>query len=151
MVNLEKMLRQLMESQMQRAEGGPAAVEEEVVDLGPAQVLQPPAQPVDLAASMVPTSGNLSQRHIQSSLTVEKDFDHQVGRLEREDAATQLTHAAHDLGQLEHEDAYSQLQIPVELTSPDVANLVAAMMKTPQGMAQAVVLGEIMNRPTDRW
>ncbi|MFP6753440.1 MAG: hypothetical protein VB855_17285 [Pirellulaceae bacterium] len=145
------MLRQLMESQMQRAEGGPAAVEEEVVDLGPAQVLQPPAQPVDLAARMVPTSGNLSQRHIQSSLTVEEDLNHQVGRLEREDAATQLTHAAHDLGQLEHEDAYSQLQIPVELTSPDVANLVAAMMKTPQGMAQAVVLGEIINRPTDRW
>tara|TARA_B100000809_G_C14865647_1_gene433580 strand:+ start:162 stop:617 length:456 start_codon:yes stop_codon:yes gene_type:complete len=151
MVNLEKMLRQLMESQMQRAEGGPAAVEEEVVDLGPAQVLQPPAQLVDLAASMVPTSGDLSQRHIQSSLTVEEDFDHQVGRLEREDAATQLTHAGHDLGQLGHEDAYSQLQIPVELTSPNVAKLVAAMMKTPQGMAQAVVLGEIMNRPTDRW
>ena len=46
---------------------------------------------------------------------------------------------------------YSQLQIPVELTLPDVANLVAAMLKTPQGMAQAVVLGEIINRPTDRW
>ena len=74
-----------------------------------------------------------------------------MGRLEHEDAATQLTHAAHGLGTLEHEDAYAQLQIPVELTSPDVANLVAAMLKTPQGMAQAVVLGEIINRPTDRW
>ena len=151
MVNLEKMLRQLMESQMQRAGGEPAAVEEEVVDLGPAQVLQPLAQPVDLAANMIPASGDLSQRHLQSSLTVEQDLDHQVGRLEREDATEQLTHAAHGLGQLDHEDAYSQLKIPVELASPDLAKLVASMLKSPQGMAQAVVLGEIINRPTDRW
>ena len=151
MVNLEKMLRQLMESQMQRAEGRPAAVEEEVVDIHPAQVLQPPAAPVDLATNMIPVSGNLSQRHLKSSLTVEQDLDHRVGRLEHEGAAEQLAHAAHDLGQLEHEDAYEQLQIPVETISPDFAKLVATMLKTPQGMAQAVVLGEIINRPTDRW
>ena len=35
MVNLEKMLRQLMESQLQRAEGQPLPVEEAVVDLEP--------------------------------------------------------------------------------------------------------------------
>ena len=151
MVNLEKMLRQLMESQMQRAQGGPAAVEEEVVDLQPAQVLRPPAQPVDLAANMLPASGDLSQRHLQSSLDVEEGFDHKVGQLEHEGAAEQLAHAAHDLGRLEHEDAYEQLHIQAETPPPDYAKLIASMLKTPQGMAQAVVLGEIINRPTDRW
>jgi len=150
MVNLERMLRQLMESQMQRAEGHPEAVEEEVVDLHPDQVVRPQA-PVDLSANVLPQSGQLSQRHLESSLTVEKDLDHQVGRLGHEDTATQLAHAAHDLEQLEHEDPYAQLQIPVDLPSPDIAAEIISLLKTPRGMAQAVLLSEIIDRPTHRW
>ena len=150
MVNLERMLRQLMESQMQRVEGHPEAVEEEVVDLHPDQVVRPQA-PVDLSANVLHQSGQLSQRHLQSSLTVGKDLDHQVGRLEHKDAATQLAHGAYDLGQLEHEDAYSQLQIPVDLPSPDIAAEIISLLKTPRGMAQAVLLSEIIDRPTHRW
>ena len=154
MVNLEKMLRQLMESQMQRAGGQPAGVEEEVVDLHPAQVVEPPP-PVDLSENVVLERGQLSQRHLKSSLNVEQGLDHQVGRLEREDAETQLTHAAHDLGQLGHENVYEQLHISEEQDSPDItADLAAdiiALLKTRRGMVQAVLLSEIIDRPTHRW
>ena len=150
MVNLEKMLRQLMESQLQRAEGRPLPVEEEVVELEPPEVMQPES-PVDLTDHRISVSGQLSRRHLQSTIDPRSNIDHQVGRLEREDAATQQAHTGHDLGQLDHEDAAEQLHLS---TGPNVVNLaaeIAEMLKTPQGMARAVLLGEIINRPIDRW
>lgn len=148
MVNLEKMLRQLMESQLQRAQGRVVPEEEKVVDLEPSEVIQPEVVADGLRQDLS-ASGGLSQRHLQSSIGA--DLDHQVGRLEYEDAATQQAHAAHDLGQLEHEDANEQLHIQSGPAAVDLAAEVAEMLKTPQGMAKAVLLAEIINRPTDRW
>ena len=150
MVNLEKMLRQLMESQLQRAEGRPLPVEDEVVDLEPPPVLQPQA-PVDLTEHRVPVIGELSKRRLQSTIAPRSNIDHQVGRLEQEDAVTQQAHARHDLGQLAHEDVAEQLHLSTGPAAVDLAAEVAEMLKTPQGMARAVILGEIINRPIDRW
>ena len=150
MVNLEKMLRQLMESQLQRAEGRPLPVEDEVVDLEPPEVMQPKSL-VELPELRSAYSEDLSQRHLQSSIDPEANIDHLVGRLEQEDAATQQAHAGHDLGRLDHEDAAEQLHIPTGPKAVNLAAEVVEMLKTPQGMARAVLLGEIINRPTDRW
>ena len=146
MVNLEKMLRQLMDSQQQRAQGRQPAVEDEVVELEMAPVVQTPP---DLEPT--PVRESLSERHLRSSLREEADLDHHVGRLEHEDAATQLGHDSHRLGQLDHEDLSEQLGIPEGPPSQSLAAEIASMMKTPRGMAQAVLLAEIINRPTDRW
>ena len=150
MVNLEKMLRQLMESQLQRAEGRPLPVEEEVVDLEPPEVMQPESL-VDLTAHRIPESGRLTERRLKSSIDPESNVDHQVGRLEHEDAATQQAHAGHELGRLDHEDAAEQLHLSAGPKAVNLAAEIAEMLKTPQGMAQAILLAEIINRPTDRW
>ena len=146
MVNLEKMLRQLMDSQQQRVQGRQPQVEDEVVELEMAPVAQTPP---DLEPT--PDRGSLSERHLKSSLREEADPDHHVGRLEHEDAATQLGHGSHRLGQLDHEDLSEQLGVTTSPLSRSLAEEIASMMKTPRGMAQAVLLAEIINRPTDRW
>ena len=150
MVNLEKMLRQLMESQLQRAEGQPLPVEEAVVDLEPPEVIQPES-PVDLTDHRTAESGQLSQRHLKSTIDSGSQDDHQVGRLEHENAATQQAHARHQLGSLGHEDINEQLQLSTGPKAVNLAAEIAEMLKTPEGMAQAVLLAEIINRPTDRW
>jgi hypothetical protein len=150
MVNLEKMLRQLMESQLQRAEGRPLPVEEEVVDLEPPEVMQPESL-VDLTDHRIPESGQLTERRLKSSIDPESNIDHQVGRLKHEDAATQQAHAGHELGRLAHEDAAEQLHLSAGPKAVNLAAEIAEMLKTPQGMAQAILLAEIINRPTDRW
>jgi hypothetical protein len=146
MVNLEKMLRQLMDSQQQRAQGRQPQVEDEVVELGMSSVVQTPP---DLEPT--PVRESLSERHLQSALSEEANPDRHVGRLEQEDAATQLGHGSHRLGQLDHEDLSEQLGITTSPLSRSLAAEIASMMKTPRGMAQAVLLAEIINRPTDRW
>ena len=80
MVNLEKMLRQLMESQLQRAEGRPLPVEEEVVDLEPPEVMQPESL-VDLTDHRIPESGQLTERRLTSTIKREPHIDQQVGTL----------------------------------------------------------------------
>jgi hypothetical protein len=150
MVNLEKMLRQLMESQLQRAEGRPLPVEEEVVDLEPPEVMQPESLD-DLPDQSISEREQLSERHLKSTIVRDSHIDHPVGRLEHEDAATQQAHTGHELGRLDHEDAAEQLHLSTDSKAVNLAAEIAEMLKTPQGMAQAVLLAEIINRPTDRW
>lgn len=74
----------------------------------------------------------VKQADEQFDVQLHQKFDHDLGRLGDKSAA-----------------ATSQPTAPVETKSP--AAQIAAMLASPDGVRQAVVLNEILNRPTDRW
>lgn len=74
----------------------------------------------------------VKQADEQFDVQLHQKFDHELGRLGERSAAAAAPPAA-----------------PVETKSP--AAQIAAMLASPDGVRQAVVLNEILNRPTDRW
>lgn len=74
----------------------------------------------------------VKQADAQFDVQLHQKFDHELGRLGDKSAATTSPPTA-----------------PVETKSP--AAQIAALLASPDGVRQAVVLNEILNRPTDRW
>ena len=106
---------------------------EEFVNQASGYVMQP--EPV--AATVVPGRDDVRQRHLKGSSVDMADeriqsrlhdtFDHEVGTLDHQEAAAvEMTH------------------------SP--AEEISEMLRTPQGMRNAIILGEILTRPDfDNW
>lgn len=78
---------------------------------------------------------NLSQTDERLEERLHEKFDHQLGSLR-----------SRSLDQQQNDDGYG----PVVL-APSSADELVAMLSTPQGMRQAILMNEILSRPTDRW
>jgi hypothetical protein len=74
----------------------------------------------------------VKQADAQFDVQLHQKFDHELSRLGDKSAV-----------------ATSQPSTPVETKSP--AAQIAAMLASSDGVRQAVVLNEVLNRPTDRW
>jgi hypothetical protein len=94
----------------------------------------------------------LEKRHLAGSGVAEhaRHLGEQIGQLDNRMEAHLHQKFDHALGKLASRDATPAQQVVATLaTTP--AEDIAALLATPQGMQQAIVLGEIMRRPTDRW
>jgi hypothetical protein len=94
----------------------------------------------------------LEKRHLTGSGVAEhaRHLGEQIGQLDNRMEAHLHQKFDHNLGTLAtRESTPGQQVVAVLATSP--AEEIAALLATPQGMQQAIVLGEIMRRPTDRW
>lgn len=121
---------------LRRTETAPAAQRPEI----PPSV-SPPAEPVPL-----------EKRHLAESAVAEhaRHLGEQIGQADNRMEAHLHRKFDHNLGKLAAREATPAEQVVVALaTTP--AEDIAALLATPQGMQQAVVLSEIMRRPTDRW
>jgi hypothetical protein len=83
-------------------------------------------------------SSQLGQRIVQEDaafdVKLKAKFDHEVGTLASKERVT---------------DTPSQSPVNTDTTSP--AALLAAMLTNPEGVRQAVILNEVLRRPSDRW
>jgi hypothetical protein len=57
----------------------------------------------------------------------------------------------HKVGSLEERHAERMQQEQPETVAPTLAAQIAAMLTNPEGVRQAILLSEILRRPTDRW
>jgi hypothetical protein len=125
MVNLERMLRELIQSQLGKAQGHAVPPQEQVVEVETEDAIH------SLAVEQVDHGGDLGDRHIESRLNVEEKFNSQVSH---------LPHA--DTPQFEDAD---------EARQDALASDIMRLLREPGGPARAVILAEIINRPTHRW
>lgn len=125
MVNLERMLRELIQSQLGKAQGHAVPPEEQVVEVEAEAAIH------NLAVEQVNQGGDLNERHLESQLHVEENFARQVSRLAQAEVP-------------DHTDSNT-------LRTNALAKEIKRLLRKPGGPARAVMLAEIINRPTDRW
>ena len=107
-----------------------------------------PEELVEVTAVAVP----LRRRHLAEGALTEhaRQLGEEIGQTDERLEAHLHQKFDHSLGKLSAREATPAEQVAVALaTTP--ASEVAALLATPQGMQQAVVLSEILQRPTDRW
>lgn len=83
-----------------------------------------------LAENAALMGSKIAQSDDRLEARLHEKFDHKLGKLESRKAETVK---------------------PVEPQVPSTAEAIAKMLSSPDGMRQAVVLNEILQRPSDRW
>jgi len=121
----------------------------------PAQPREPrPQQPRRVGKARKTVADHVAERSGAASETFQKEVADLGSRVKEADAQfdVQLHQKFdHDLGRFGDRStgAAAQPAAPDETKSP--AAQIAALLASPDGVRQAVVLNEILNRPTDRW
>jgi hypothetical protein len=94
----------------------------------------------------------LEKRHLAESTVAEhaRHLGEQVVQADNRIEAHLHQKFDHALGTLAAREANAGTQVAAALVATPAEDL-AALLATPQGMQQAIVLGEILRRPTDRW
>ena len=94
----------------------------------------------------------LERRHLAQSVVAEhaQHLGEQIGQADDRMEAHLHRKFDHNLGKLSAREATPAEQVVVALAATP-AEGIAALLATPQGMQQAIILSEIMRRPTDRW
>lgn len=145
MVNLERMLRELIQSQLGKAKGHAVPAEEQVVDL---DAVAADAAMDDLATETQDHGGNLDERHIESRLKVDENLGGERAHIESRLQGKE--HFDHEVAHIKQKDIHDPHK-PSGPARESLASQVRHMLAEPGGAAQAVIMAEIINRPTDRW
>lgn len=111
-----------------------------------------PSKPMEPFVEASPVAVPLERRHLTEGALTEhaRHLGEQIGQSDERLETHLHQKFDHALGKLAAREATPAEQVASALaTTP--ASEIAALLATPQGMQQAVVLSEILQRPTDRW
>ena len=148
--DIEDFLRRAAQRRAKRSSSTPVVIDEH----GQMQPQQPaPAAPQrkQPAASKQRVASKIeSRKQDQRAPTVGSDIGERTHQRREQQMHRKFDH---QVGSLEHEDEIVSLQnVAAEATQEQaVANEIAAMLRDPKTIRQAIILSEIMNPPSHRW